>query len=213
MNVPTAYTFREGLGIDLGLKTGAAVWMELDGTKVGRVKTLATWTELGEGGVHAGATPEEVAFFVQRLVLNPCSTYLKPGMTVGIDWTPNDVFWGARMPSIKKAFAMGYLYMGILAMGGIPLILPPDFLRKYVDQPRGAKKEDVQAEYDRILGVSLARQKVWNEHEHDAVILAYVGVMVVRDPRLRTVYEEATVSHARKKKRKTRRTRRTRTRR
>lgn len=201
-----------GFGIDLGLTTGAVVAIACSSPKgfyVEDATVLSSWNEQNNLGVRLRSTPDEVAVFAQTQIIRPLSNRIIPGMTVGIDWTPQDVFWGARLTAVKKAFLMGYVYMGILTMGGRPLILPPDLLRKYAGLPRGASKEKVQGHYFRYWrDVST---EPYNEHEVDSIILAQVGVRIDHDSELKAEYEKTKVSSVKERKARRRRRRRSRT--
>ena len=162
----------QAIGIDLGVKTGAAVL--LNGQEAAQV--VASWST---PGVKTTAPPNVLTQHLQNVLIQPLAKVgLLAGTLVAIDWDPNDTYWGNSRQAISKGFLAGYLYRYLLAEHLKPVFMPPSYVRMHLELKAKANKRDVF----KVIGAQIQNPSLlscysnMNEHEKDSFILAFLSL-------------------------------------
>lgn len=159
------------LGIDLGIKSGAAVLLTSQEAVV-----VASWLK---SNVRVSDPPNEQLQYLQDVLITPLSRVLMQrlplGSLVAIDWDPNDAYWGNSKQAAVKGLLAGYLYRYLVSQSYRPVFMPPAYVRQRLDLRQKSNKHEVFSRMGFLLEGQpeiLSCYSNMNEHEKDSFILA-----------------------------------------
>lgn len=150
------------LGLDLGTKTGALV--ELRSELITDFTILKSWTN----GPKTSQFTETLAH-IERIATFPQG----PGI-MGVDWSPYEVFLrGNRLAIHMKAFYFGYITHKAKTQDLHAVFITPGQVRKALGLKSNVDKIAVHSAFRQNW--PMLRISTGNEHEMDALILAWVA--------------------------------------
>lgn len=172
----------EALGIDLAVRSGAVVQVEMNPTCITSIKVL--WEQHRSKREREDVTPTFLAQRGQNLMAALRSAELGREdlgpLPVGIDWGLHEANWGSRGPGLQKAFLAGYLYRCLLERGDLPVFIPPSEVRNFVGLKRNQTKDDVHLSFRSYLHPSL-QYETYSEHVVDAALLGLVAYWTLHE--------------------------------
>lgn len=166
------------LGIDLALRHGSCVQVELKGRKLIAWRVDAWDSEIfPDDTIGAKATISQmIGFSVIRLMK---SLDLYPdALPIGIDWDGSDVFWGSRTSAIRKSFVAGFIASRITSRAFPLFFIPPSFVRHQIGLKSKANKREVMLQYLKKFRFTWASKIEPTEDDLDSVVLGYLAILL-----------------------------------
>lgn len=177
------------LGLDLGVRSGAAVLVEWEETGLMQTPVIQSVMTLWKGEKSkpkaqqrpSPRTPSALGLLSREITRS--MSHIEP-LVIGVDWGFHEAYFrGGRAQLLQKAFLAGFVHRDLLEQGKQAIFVSPSQAREFLALKKNVSKETV--------GMAIADwfphpRPLLNDHELDAVLL---GICAHRA--MRTDEEEA----------------------
>lgn len=167
------------LGLDFALRAGAMAEIRIDSRRmVSDFRIMVAWSK----GPATKASLDRATLFWEALFTKKSLSF-SDGL-VSVDWSLFEVFAGNRKAAQIKSYFVGYIAaLFRLSFSTESRPVSPSELRGRLGLKSNCEKEKVWASFEKChLNASLlTKWRRLNEHEKDAIVLAYCSYLYHRE--------------------------------
>lgn len=167
-----------GIGVDLAIREGSAVWVGVDGHRVINFSIITDWSFKRKSEV---IKDPQAVWARLRYTLKLNTRWLtNQRCKVAVDWSQEEIFMsGQKTVAMRKAFLTGALFEWLEELGYHPEQCPPNDVRSLLSLKRNCSKAHVVKFFEQVHLSSnlLSRWGMLNEHQKDSIILGYCAAI------------------------------------